>query len=333
MNYRRLRQRIHGPVYPIPTPFTDDYRVDVPALEKYVDFLIEGGARILHVMVHTSRFNLLTIEEMKLVNATVAKRAVQVNPDCIAIAATPTLCSTATAREFAVHARDNGADVIGVIFPERFYSDDQVLSYFGEVADAADIGILIHEELLRTIHGCVLTTYPTELLERIAAIAGVVAIKEDAKDDTYNDRVVSRLYDKLAIIVSGGSKKQFLKFHPMGCHAYLVGVASFWPGVALDFYRALSAGDLPEALSIIENLEQPFFAVAKRLGWHIALKSALQQLGIMSATERPPLQALDRAGHQEIADCLALIRTEPGSVTRFSPATSGDPVLRPLSLV
>ncbi len=333
MNYPRLRRRIHGPVYPIPTPFTDDHRVDVSALEEYVDFLIEGGARILHVMVHASRFNLLTIEEMKLVNATVAKRARQVNPDCIAIAATPALCSTATAREFSRHARDNGADVIGVIFPERFYSQDQVLSYFGEVADASDIGILIHEERLRTIHGCALTTYPTELLERIAAIEQVIAINEDAGEDGYTDRAVSCLYDKLAIIVSGGSKEQFVKFHPAGCHAYLVGVASIWPAVALDFYRALSAGDLLEALSIIENLERPFFAVAKRLGWHIALKSALQQLGIMSATERPPLQSLDQAGHQEIADCLALIRTEPGSVSRFSPAISGDPVLRPFSPV
>jgi 4-hydroxy-tetrahydrodipicolinate synthase len=62
--YDDLRARIRGPVFPIVIPFTENEDVDYEGLHRYVEFLVNGGARVLLLTVGTSRFNLLTSQEM-----------------------------------------------------------------------------------------------------------------------------------------------------------------------------------------------------------------------------------------------------------------------------
>ena len=304
MDLEQLRNKIRGPVFPIVTPFTHDFRLDLDKIREYIDYLYAGGARIFHIMVHTSRFGLLTYDEMQALNRTVASHVKRHYSDCVVIAADPLYKPTQISVDFAKSAEDSGADIIGLIFMERLYFDDQVYDFFETVARSCNIGILIHEQQLNTIHGTTLVPFPLELLKRIAGIDNVIAIKEDAKDDQYTHEVVSALRDHLAIIVSGGSKEQFMQFGPMGCQAYLVGVASFDPEIALTFYKAYEKKDTGRCWEIINTLERPFFEVSKRLGWHIGLKSAMELLGIMSRIERPPLAMLPEKNHQEIRDIL-----------------------------
>ena len=79
-------------------------------------------------------------------------------------------------------------------------------------------------------------------------------------------------------------------FNNMGCQAHLVGVASFLPKVAFNFHDAYNKGDYETAWGIINELERPFFDIGMRFGWHPVLKSGLQNLNIMSQTERPQEQ-------------------------------------------
>jgi 4-hydroxy-tetrahydrodipicolinate synthase len=311
MNLDMIKNKIAGPVFPIVTPFKTNYDLDLECLKNYIDFLYAGGARIFHVMVHTSRFGLLNYDEMQQLNATVAAYVKSKYSDSLVIVADPLYKATATSVEFAKKAADAGADVIGLIFLERYYYDDQVYQFFETVAGACDIGILIHEQQLNTIHGTTLIPFPIDLLNRIAEIDSIIAIKEDAKKDVYTEQVIANVKDKLAIIVSGGSKEQFLQFAPSGCHAYLVGVASFDPACAIRFYDSYLSGDLSACRDIIDTIERPFFAVAKSFGWHIALKSALDLLGIMDRTERPPLKELPDIEHTEIAKVLREIGYAP----------------------
>jgi 4-hydroxy-tetrahydrodipicolinate synthase len=280
-------------------------------VKSYIDFLYAGGARIFHVMVHTSRFGLLDYDEMLQLNATVATHVKTNCTDSVVIVADPLYKSTATSIDFAKKAAEAGADVIGLIFLERYYYDDQVYQFFETVAGACKIGILIHEQQLNTIHGTQLMPFPIGLLNRIAEIDNVIAIKEDAKKDDYTEQVIAKVKDKLAIIVSGGSKEQFLQFAASGCQAYLVGVASFDPACALRFYDAYLSGDIAACQHIIDTIERPFFEVAKNFGWHIALKSAMDLLGIMDRAERPPLKELPKHEHAEIANVLKKIGYKP----------------------
>lgn len=302
-----IRDKIKGPVFPIVTPFTADYRVDYEKTKDYIDFLYDGGARIFHVMAHTSRFGLLTHDEMLELNRTVSTHVKLKYNDCVAIVADPLYKSTEVSIDFAKRARDDGADIIGLIFMERFYFNEQVYGFYEAVANSCDIGILIHEQQLNTILGTTLIRFPIDLLKRIAAIDNVVAIKEDAKEDLYTKEVVKSIKDELAIIVSGGSKEQYMQFGPMGCQAYLVGVGSFDPLTAVRFYEFYLKHNSNRCWEIIKQIERPFFQVSKKLGWHIGLKSALELLSVMSRLERPPLEMLPAEQHEEIKRVLDVI--------------------------
>lgn len=296
--------KIKGPIYPICTPFNEDESLDIDGIKNYVDFLMDGGAKVIYVTAHTSRFPLLSFDEMKQVNEAVIKQVKKNDSEAVAIAADPWMCSTKVSAEFAKHAQECGADAISLIYGERVYNENNVYEHFKSVADQVNIGILIHEQPLFTIFGSKMMAYPLDLLDRIADIENVIAIKEDAKEDDYTEQAVNLLKDRLAIIVSGGSKEQFMKFYKMGCQAYLVGVASFDPAIGMKFYNHLEAGEENEAQEIIQDFERPFFEISKAFGWHIGLKSALWHLGLMNSIERSPLKELNKEGHQKIKEVL-----------------------------
>jgi 4-hydroxy-tetrahydrodipicolinate synthase len=307
MNLMDVQNSVSGPVFPIVTPFKKNFEIDFGGIKKYIDFLYLGGARIFHVMVHTSRFGVLIPDEMKQINETVASYVKDKYPECIVIAAGPIFGPVSLNIEFAQAAESSGADIVGLYFSERYYNDKQIMEFFETVASRCNIGILIHEQQLSTINGSSLMLFPIDLLNMISEIENVIAIKEDSKEDDYTTEIVNNLKEKLAIIVSGGSKEQFLKFAPIGCQAYLVGVGSFFPEIAVRFYQNYLDGDLENCWKIIENYERPFFKISKKLGWHIGLKAAMDFMGIMNATERPPLCSLSPDGYQKIADITKCI--------------------------
>lgn len=85
-----------------------------------------------------------------------------------------------------------------------------------------------------------------------------------------------------------------------GAKAYLVGIGSFFPRVAIAFYEAVADGDFDRAHAIVRRYEDPFFDRAVGLGWHVALKELLHLFGLMPATERPPLTRLSSNQQAEL---------------------------------
>jgi len=310
MNYSKIKNNLKGPVFPIITPFKDDtlQSVDYDAACNYVDFLYDNGVRNFYIMTYNSRFSLLSWDEMKKLNEVVTRRIRSKPEECIAIVADPLTNPTSVSIDFAKHAQSIGADLISLIFLERHYSDDQVYNHFNAVANSVDIGILIHEQLLPSSKGGPANLYPLELLDRLADIDNVVAIKEDSKKPTYSEKVIETVGDRLNVIISGRGKRQYIHFSRMGCHGYLVGVGSFAPKVSLAFYKACIDGDMETAWGIINEIERPFLSAGMKYGWHPALKSAMEELGIMSRTERLPLVSIPDNEHKELVKVLSEIK-------------------------
>ena len=296
--------KIEGPVFPIITPFTAEGLVDYVAVIKYIDFLCLAGAETLYVMAHASRVGLLRLEELVRLNDIVCSHTKSVYPDVTVIAAIPMYGGIAAAIHVAAVACIAGADLISVLFTERYYSNEQVVEFYTGIANNIHCGILVHEEPMNALAGCTKVQWPLSLLEKVVAIDKVVAIKEDSHEDAFTSQIVHRFKDEVSIIVSGGGKEQFFKFGPIGCQAYLVGVGSFAPEIALAFYDTYIYEYPMFSKKIIVDTEQPFFKVAMGMGWHIALKSAMEHMGIMKRYERMPLKMLNEEDHTKIGKLL-----------------------------
>lgn len=292
--FASLRSKIQGPVFSIVTPFREhDDEIDYTAIERYITYAYESGARNFYVMGYNSRFSELSWEEIKILNTFIAKTVKCLDDDNIIIVADPLHCSTAVSMDFCRHAEDVGADMISLIFREKFYSDDQVSKHYQMCADSCGIGILIHEMPFISGHGGHTMNWPVSLLNRLADVSNIIAIKEDAKNDDYSHQVISTIKDRLSIIISGGGKRQWLQFADHGCQAWLNGIGVFEPKLAIRFWEAYQNKDEHVWRKIIDQIETPFFEKGVALyGWHLMIRAALEIRGHFSRYERMPMLAL-----------------------------------------
>jgi 4-hydroxy-tetrahydrodipicolinate synthase len=200
---------------------------------------------------------------------------------------------------FAQDAQELGADIISLIVREKYFFDDQIFNHFKYVDEHSDLGILIHEMPFLSGLGGPPVNWPLSLLDRVADLPGVVAIKEDAKEDEFSHDVINLLKDRLSIVISGGGKRQWLSFAEQGCQAWLNGIGVFEPKLASTFYRNYKAGNQEMVQGLLKEVEDPFFQHGVlKYGWHLTIKAALEWKGLMSRQERLPMQALP----QELAD-------------------------------
>lgn len=303
---RRFLGKIKGPIYPVPIPFTEIGSVDFEGLKRYVLFLIDKGASTIMVTAGTSRFDVLTIEEMKSVNQIVAETA---KNRAMVILTTPTNGPTSQAIDFARHAEAVGADAILAIFPDRYYTDDSVLRFFKDVAASCSIGILIHLKAITAGKAGVgpKVQYSLQLVDQIGEIENLVGMKEESLDPALSYKYSRNLSDKMVIIGGAGGMRDYLTKYNWGQQAYLVGIGNFVPQIEERYYQALVQGDLDAARKIIFEYETPFFDVAVGPGWHLALKEAMAFFDLMKPWERPPIPRISQEEQNKIINLLSSI--------------------------
>jgi 4-hydroxy-tetrahydrodipicolinate synthase len=312
-----LRDAIQGPVFSVVTPFTEDEAIDWSALEAYLHRVHEGGGRIFYVMAYNSRYSELSVDEIATLNGFVTRTVKAMDPDAIVIVGDPLHCSTRVSMDFCRRARDDGADLVSLIFREKFYSDDQVVRHFEACAGAADIGLLIHEMPFISGLGGHTVNWPAGLLDRIADIDNVIAIKEDAKDDAYSRDVVATLRDRLAIVISGGGKRQWMRFADDGCQAWLNGIGVFEPRLPTFFHAAWKRGDRALVQRIIDEVEVPFFdEIVARYGWHLGIKAAMEARGVMARHERMPLMAVPDEAMTHVRQVMDVVGAAADEILR-----------------
>ena len=288
-----LRSQIKGPVFSIVTPFKKDSSIDFDSLKKYLERVYDSGGRIFFVMAYNSRFSELSWDEIKQLNEFVVNIVKALDSKNIVIVADPLHCSTAISIDFCKHAETIGADLISLIFREKFYNEDQVFSHYDLSASSTNIGILIHEMPFISGKGGHTINWPVSLLSRISDIENVIAIKEDAKEDDYTNEVIEAIVNKLSIVISGGGKRQWLRFADKGCQAWLNGIGVFEPKLPSIFYNAYLNNNNKLINQILDNIEDPFFnIIVGKYGWHLGIKAALEARNIFPRFERMPMMPI-----------------------------------------
>ena len=306
-----LKDKIKGPVYSIITPFKNEGKdIDYVSLENYIQYMYDNGAKIFYAMAFNTRYLLMSEEEIYKVNECVIKKIKSFNDDeTIIIVGDPLDCSTETSIKFAQHAKDHGADMISLIYRAYLFFDEHVFNHYNTIANAVDLPILVHEmPFMKGIPKHQNGNWSIDLLDRLADIPNVLAVKEDAKLDDYTKDIVDKISDRVAIVVSGNGLQQWSKVSEK-CQAWLSGVGNLFPKVELDYYKYHLNNQQDKCNEIIENIEKPFFYVKDNYSWHLGIKSAMEHLNIMSKQERMPYQELDEEKHKHVGEIVEQIKT------------------------
>jgi 4-hydroxy-tetrahydrodipicolinate synthase len=290
-----------GPVIPLPTPFTQDEEVDYASLGNYVKFLVDNGINNVMTTIGTSRFNLVTHEEIRGINEVVVANS----GNAKTIVTNSINGGLKHAIEFGKHAESIGADYYLVFFPERHYGEDNTYNFFKKLTDATNIKILIHEMPMRNGMGGGTVQYSLPLLERLFEIENMVGVKEEALDAEYSNMLVEALNEKAIIIGAGGGMSRYLnRDYDRGSKAFLGGIGNFYPQLEIDFYYAITNGNREEASRIVNEIELPYFEKVVPIGWHPSLKAALALKGLMPKFERTPMKQIADAELEQMRQIL-----------------------------
>src|SRR5215210_6652812 len=158
----------------IVTPFRTDGSIDEELYLENVEMTIREGAHGIVIGGHNGESPLMEVpERIRLFEIAIPKIAGRI----------PVVCGTGQVRtettvELTRAAKALGAD--GVMIETPYYmtpSDDDVVAHYLVVSDAVAIPILVYNNPRRT--GCAVTV---KLLERLADVEQVVAIKDSAGD-------------------------------------------------------------------------------------------------------------------------------------------------------
>lgn len=306
MKYIELKNKIKGPVFSIITPFKNNgYDIDYDSLINYITYMYNEGAKIFYGMAFNTRYLLMSEDEILKVNEVIIKTIKNFNdPETVIIVGDPLDCSTETSIKFAKHAKENGADMISLIYRAYLFFDDDVYNHYKMIADAVDIAILVHEmPFMKGIPKHQDGNWSIDLLNRLSDIPSVIAVKEDAKLDDYTKEIVDKISDRVAIVVSGNGLQQWSKVSEK-CQAWLTGIGNFCPKTEIDFYKYYLEGNKEKCDEIIEKIEKPYFWIKDNLSWHLGIKSTLHILGIMDRQERMPYKALNDEQHEKVVNIM-----------------------------
>jgi 4-hydroxy-tetrahydrodipicolinate synthase len=263
----------------IVTPFTDADAFDEAAFRGLIDFQIAAGAAGLLVIGGSGEFVSLTPPERQRVIDVAIDQAARRVPIIVGALAP----GTKEVQETVRYAAKAGSDAV-LVLPSYYIkaSAEGVYEHFARVADQASIPIVAYNNSGRTG-----ITLDVGVLERLAKIPSIVALKECERDLAIVAAKISAIGERIAIL-SGDEDLGFPTFL-LGSPGGIFMTANLVPAFHRKLFEATVKSDLVIArrahyalLPLVEALY-----TANHPG---PLKDAMGLVGYPVGTARPPLQ-------------------------------------------
>ena len=286
-------------------PFTADLAIDEPAYRRHLRWLCDTrGVTGIVANGHAAEVSSLTREERK--------RALAVALDEVA-GACPVIAGvysdgTQEAVELAKDAKRAGAAGVLVFPPTLFMwgaqvKPDMVIRHFSEIAERADLPIIVFEYPPASGIG-----YAPQTLARLAEIPQVVAVKD------WSNEIVALEANLRALRATGRPVALLSSFTMslmasflLGADGAISGMGSVAADLQAELFAACQKGDLDGARSVNDRLAPlvSVFYAPPFVDMHNRMKEALVLLGrIPAAHVRPPLTPVSAAERAAIRQAL-----------------------------
>lgn len=277
------------------TPFAEDGSVDFANYGRLITRLADGGITVVTPNGNTSEFYALTADE--------ARRAV----GCTAEAAAGRMLvmagvgfDVATAVEAGQAARQAGAVMVMVHQPVHPYqSAEGWVTYHRAICEGLpELGVVPYVRDT-SITGSMLR-------QLVTACPNVVGVKYAVANPLQFAAIIDEVGTGVTW-VCGLAELWAPVFWLLGAEGFTSGLVNVDPGISRAMLQALQRGDYPAAMRIW-RLVRPFeYLRARRAAANnvSAIKEALAQLGLASASVRPPITELPDSERDEVREILS----------------------------
>jgi len=271
----------------------DDGSLDLPALNKLLEWHIESGTHGVVIVGTTGESATLSTEEhCDLVGHCVD----QVKGRVPVIAGTGSN-NTQEALYFTESARQNGADAALLVAP--YYnrpSQEGLYQHFKVLAKGVDI-----PQILYNVPGRTACDLSLETVDRLADLENVVAIKDATGDIPRGIELVRKCGDRLAVY--SGEDAITLPLMMAGALGTISVTANVAPMMMSQMCSLALAGEEAAAQAIddkLMSLHQNLFLE----GNPVPVKWAMAQMGLIGSGIRLPLVELDSKFQLQVSEAL-----------------------------
>ncbi|PZO64048.1 MAG: 4-hydroxy-tetrahydrodipicolinate synthase [Paracoccus denitrificans] len=271
------------------TPFTADGELDLPALEKLVEWHIAQGSHGLVPVGTTGESPTLSHDEHR----TVTEEVIRIVAGRVPVIAGAGSNATREGIGLIQHAQGAGADAALVVTP--YYNkptQDGMIAHFTALHDASDLPIIIYN-----IPGRSVVDMLPETMGALAKLPRIVGVK----DATGRLERVScqRITCGTDFVQLSGEDATALGFNAQGGVGCISVTANVAPKLCAEFQDATLRGDYATALEYQDRLMPLHIAIFLEPGVAGA-KYALSRLGMCNERVRLPLTPLGDATRAKI---------------------------------
>ena len=266
------------------TQFDAALEVDLPATQKVQKALLRDGVHGLVLMGTVGEGNSLSAEEKR----SVLKAAVEVSEGKTPVIVGVSEFTTATAARFARDAEKLGADGL-MVLPGMVYvpTAAELEQHFRAVANATGLPIMLYNNPPSYRVNIDIAT-----LERLADVPNIVSIKESAPDSRRFTDIINAFGERFVLFA--GLDDVAFEGLTLGAKGWVSGLTNAFPVESLNFYAAIQAGNLAEALRIYRWF-MPLLHLDAEHDLVQSIKLAEQIMGRGSERVRPPRLPLSGA--------------------------------------
>lgn len=276
------------------TPFTPDGELDLPALEKLVDWHVAQGSHGLVPVGTTGESPTLSHEEHRKVIEEVVRMAAGRIP----VVAGAGSNSTREGIGLVQHAQAAGADAALVVTP--YYNKPTqagLIAHYTALHDASDLPIIIYN-----IPGRSVIDMLPETMGELAKLPRIIGVKDaTGKLERVSQQRAACGKDFVQLSGEDATALGFNAHGGVGCISVTANVA---PKLCAQFQEATLAGDYAKALDYQDRLMPLHEAIFLEPGVAGA-KYAMSRLGLCSDAVRLPLVGLTEATKSRIDAALA----------------------------
>lgn len=295
-------------VYPALVTPLDDSGVNEEQYRNLIEYTLSKGATGLVPCGTTGEFTSMRFDE-KVEAIRIACEAAQ--------GRVPVLAGTGAAYTNDVikltrRAAEFGAAAALVVSPYFLKpSTKEVYEHFEKIANTSEIPIIIYN--IPQVTGVNLDWW---LIDGLREIDNIIGLKDSSGNLVNLTTVLVRRPDDFQVMV--GHDEVALPALASGCDGAVLASANVFPDRYLRLQGALAVGNLKDALIIQRSIQKTVRIIVNR-GGGMAVKAALNMMGVHVGKARPPLHEGDLLRYEDIDElrtCLEDLQLiERGPVT------------------
>ena len=310
MNYDhdQIKIALAGPIASVQTLFNEDGSISFDGLRRLVHHYIDAGAGALLLTWGNSLFAILSDRDI----GDITRAVVEYAAGRVVVVACTGRWATPQAVEFAEYCQETGVDLLQVFMSDWYPGCLNVQTIVDHhLAVAKHIPVMLNSKQIQLNGGpCEGLAVARELIDHEC---NILAMKADVCGE-YDEAMTSLIKDHWTM-AAGGNKSHHMELWPYGCQGWLSTFIIFRPTVAHAYWKAVKAGDIPQAVRIIDKIERPFFdyILTAPGGFDAAIHGIIELCGLAKRWRRPPFNSLNDEEMEKLAEFLKTL-PEPQKV-------------------